>query len=1007
MIKMRPYVPSNRIAVRDSIDEEISDDVDDDVFIKDARTAKLSEEKGLKRPLMAPRRKNGKLHNSVPIMMKHRRCWRCCEPFCYGLAALTVLIALISLAALILTMFPIPLQRIKVWLKRDPTAAEGVDYAALSGGAVQSLTYGSSMGTEFVPCTQISVQRIWTQTFPRMNSESPVRKADLDGDDVEDIIFGFGVDDNIQYEGFTLPKCKSAQGGDEVPCEGGVIAINGATGNLLWQTWSVANVFSLLCTLDIDRDGHPDCVAAGRLGMIFAINGRNGNNIWEFREVEVETNSPIVMDLYTINIVRDLDGDEISEILAAHLEEREESKAGHIKIISGKTGKVIRTIPTPFKEEVFVPLQVLTKEDGTELLMITTGGQNTPGGVYTIRLLSLMQFTSEKEFTPLFQSKHTGVMVPAVITDITGDQISDIVVSSFNSTVFAFDGHNSSMLWNYTFPASESVSTIVPGHFNHDNVTDFMVKYNTGPGFPVYYYSQTTILDGRNGKPLLDAMMTDSGGSNSLLGGVSVSQTFGGDFYLHWQMQCRNKYDAKDAYEFIPDSDIILQSRADTCRLRYNTSTVLKLYAIARHIEPPGAVIFSTDDIDVHLNHTQRPQYAKQNSKSPLKHPKLLKKLLANRDELLKKIAAGANLEKLEQEAKFETAANYKGNPLRSSLFDQNSLQEMLPNNEIPAENIYEPAKQNGYANYYAGGYGANGNVPLRELQKAYESETGARVPEDYDALYADNDNEVPLSVPQNEHPIRLRTKYPGNRDVRSDITSFEDEQNATQTVPTGGVPQNSLEKQEPLSLWDLEMEKEERDAIKESHKYDYSSTRDDAIKKSKRGRPTRDDTAQAQVAEDAETTSGSPTTGAGESDEWFLASISSTGVLLKSLNGTRSSIDFAFVVNIRESETYPPLFLPQDLNCVEEKISAYKSYTLDNLRILRKQFLKQCLSDRLVNVTPHVPQYESQLIVTRIGISCTCRTLQAGEVCSELDDIQTQRWTEYMGNGGHGYYAN
>ncbi|XP_039970960.1 uncharacterized protein LOC120782653 [Bactrocera tryoni] len=1000
MIKMRPYVPSNRIAIRDSIDEEISDDVDDDVFIKDARTAKLSEEKGLKRPLMAPRRKNGKMHNSVPIMMKHRRCWRCCEPFCYGLAALTVLIALISLAALILTMFPIPLQRIKVWLKREPTASPGAAYA----GGAQSLAYGSSLGPEVVPCTQISVQRLWSRTFPRMNSESPVRKADLNGDDIADIIFGFGVDDNIQYEGFTLPKCKSAQGDDEVPCEGGVIAINGASGSLLWQTWSVANVFSLLCTLDIDLDGYPDCVAAGRLGMIFAINGRSGTSIWEFREVEVETNSPIVMDLYTINIIRDLDGDEISEILAAHLEEREESKAGHIKVISGKTGKVIRTIPTPFKEEVFVPVQMLTKEDGTELLMIITGGQNTPGGIYTIRLLSLMQFTSEKEFTPLFQSKHSGVMVPAVITDITGDHIADIVAASFNSSVYAFDGRNFSMLWNYTFPASESVSAIVPGHFNNDNVTDFMVKYNTGPGFPVYYYSQTTILDGKTGKPLLDTMMTDSGGSNSLLGGVSVSQNFGGDFFLHWQMQCRDKYNAKDAYEFIPDSDIILQSRADTCRLRYNTSTVLKLYAIARHIEPPGAVIFSTDDIEVHLNRTQRPQYAKQNSKSPLKHPKLLKKLLANREELLKKIADSADLEKLEKATKHQNQPHYKENALRNPIFDQEILQEILPNNELPAENVYEPAKQNSYTNYYGGGYAANGNEPMREAQKDYESVVGARVPEEYDTLYADN--EVPQLVPQNEHPIRLRTKYPGNRDVRSDITSFEDEQNTTQTVPTGGVPQNNLDKQEPLSLWDLEMEKEERDAIKESHKYDYSTNQDDTNKKSKRSRLRRDDSTQTRMSRDTDATSASPLSN-DESDEWFLSSISSTGVLLKTLNGTRSSVDFAFVLNIRESETYPPLFMPQDLNCVEEKISAYKSYTLDNLRILRKQFLKKCLSDRLVNVTPHVPKYESQLIVTRISISCTCHTLQKGQVCSELDDIQTQRWTEYMGNDGHGFYAN
>ncbi|GBP12228.1 Protein FAM234B [Eumeta japonica] len=504
MINMRPYVPSNHIAIRDSIDEDISDDVDDDVFIRDARTSKMREEKGLKRPLMAPRRKNGKSFSSVPIMKKHRHfCWmRCCESFCYGLAAITIVIAVISLIALILTMVPVPMQKIKFWFQHQRNS----------------------------------------------NSASPVRKADLNGDDVSDIIFGFGVDDNIQYEGYALPKYKEPIQGDEVPCEGGVIAVNGVNGDLMWQTWSVANVFSLLCTVDINQDGYADCVAAGRLGMIFAINGRNGNNIWEFHEVEVETNSPIVMDLYTINMVRDLDGDEISEILAVHLEEREKSKAGHIKVISGKTGKVIRSIPTPFKEEVFVPLQIITDET----------------------------------------HKHSGLMVPSILTDITGDHVPDIVVSSFNSTVMAFDGRNFSMLWNFTFPSSESVRCHSAGHFNHDNITDFMVKYNTGPGFPVYYYSQTTILDGSTGKPLLDAMMTDSGGSNSLLGGVSISQTFGGDFFLHWQMQCRDKYDAKDAYEFIPDSDIILQARADTCRLRYNTSSVVKLYAIARHIEPPG-----------------------------------------------------------------------------------------------------------------------------------------------------------------------------------------------------------------------------------------------------------------------------------------------------------------------------------------------------------------------------------------------------------------------------------
>lgn len=143
-------------------------------------------------------------------------------------------------------------------------------------------------------------------------------------------------------------------------------------------------------------------------------------------------------------------------------------------------------------------------------------------------------------------------MVPAVVTDITGDNIEDIVVASFNSTVYAFDGKSFEKIWTYSFPTSETVSDIVPGHFNNDNTTDFLVKYNSGPGFPVYYYSQTMILSGIDGSTLLNQMIKDSGGPYSLLGGVTISQSFGGDFFLHWQSQCRDKPGASDAYQFVP-----------------------------------------------------------------------------------------------------------------------------------------------------------------------------------------------------------------------------------------------------------------------------------------------------------------------------------------------------------------------------------------------------------------------------------------------------------------------
>lgn len=131
----------------------------------------------------------------------------------------------------------------------------------------------------------------------------------------------------------------------------------------------------------------------------------------------------------------------------------------------------------------------------------------------------------------------------------------------------------------------------------------------------------------------MDSKITDSGGAHSLLGGISIAQTNGGDYFLHFQSYCRDKYEtAKDPYKFIPDSDIIQQSRADICMLRYNTSTVLKLNAMSRHVEPPGAVIFISDNIPLQLNQSDKSSASSNsNIKQPLKHPKMRIKLPQNR----------------------------------------------------------------------------------------------------------------------------------------------------------------------------------------------------------------------------------------------------------------------------------------------------------------------------------------------------------------------------------------
>ena len=49
-----------------------------------------------------------------------------------------------------------------------------------------------------------------------------------------------------------------------------------------------------------------------------------------------------------------------------------------------------------------------------------------------------------------------GVMTPAVIVDINGDFVGDVVASLFNSTVVAFDGVTHEIIWKKEFPGSET-----------------------------------------------------------------------------------------------------------------------------------------------------------------------------------------------------------------------------------------------------------------------------------------------------------------------------------------------------------------------------------------------------------------------------------------------------------------------------------------------------------------------------------------------------------------------
>lgn len=83
-------------------------------------------------------------------------------------------------------MYPAPLQKLQRWINKAPRTGPG--RASNNTSNARGEFYG-----EEVPCTQITVRTVWSRAFARLNSESPLRKVDINGDHIDDIIVGYGL----------------------------------------------------------------------------------------------------------------------------------------------------------------------------------------------------------------------------------------------------------------------------------------------------------------------------------------------------------------------------------------------------------------------------------------------------------------------------------------------------------------------------------------------------------------------------------------------------------------------------------------------------------------------------------------------------------------------------------------------------------------------------------------------------------------------------------------------
>ena len=162
------------------------------------------------------------------------------------------------------------------------------------------------------PCDDFEVKNIWHSTFDKLQTETAIRLMDVNEDGADDIIVGFGTG----VDGYNAPSSVCVKYFNETyPCYGGAQALDGKDGHEIWRHYSGHEIYAVNCNGDLNQDGIPDCLLGGRGGVFDAVSGKDGRLLWSLADKHVRSD---IMNLYTAQFIRDLDGDGVAEILAAH-----------------------------------------------------------------------------------------------------------------------------------------------------------------------------------------------------------------------------------------------------------------------------------------------------------------------------------------------------------------------------------------------------------------------------------------------------------------------------------------------------------------------------------------------------------------------------------------------------------------------------------------------------------------------------------------------------------------
>lgn len=331
---------------------------------------------------------------------------------------------------------------------------------------------------------------IWDARFPVIGSQSSPRSVDLNGDGTRDLVMGAGKN---EFEDSAY----------------GIIAIDGTSGELLWNHASEDQVFGSASFQDVTGDATPDVFIGGRGPYLKGIDGLSGELIWKYDTLSFQ-HHPILRHArfnFTNSVwIPDQNGDGLDELLICN---GGNSKAapydtknrypGVLMVINPWDGEVLAADSMPDGRETYLsPVVIPGNKKEDHRIVFGTGGETISGSLYLSNLKDLMKNDLSKAKKLVSESGHGFIASPA-LADLDRDGYLDIVAISHNSSISAISGKTLDTIWEQGIPDTECSNSFAVGQFTDDDIPDFFTFVSKGV-WPENTGSVQVLIDGASGK---------------------------------------------------------------------------------------------------------------------------------------------------------------------------------------------------------------------------------------------------------------------------------------------------------------------------------------------------------------------------------------------------------------------------------------------------------------------------------------------------------------------------